>query len=370
MNRLLFAFVLLFVFLAEIFLPRMGKREISFQPKELLSLSQYTVGSSSLSLIDKLRTQTAQQQGATITTIPFRLGLYYGFHDQKLNLLSYDALKEPLPLSHQILGSDFYLDLFGDSQELIIRDIGRTEIGRIPRLKSTFIVKDTIYQFQNEGHSLFRYSSKGELEWRSDLLPYISSLDTNDRGDTLISYVNGRVVLLNRQGELDNEYISSGSRINSVYGAALSADSQNIALIAGLDQQRFVFLKKQQTTYLFEYALRLDDPLRRSQWLQFSADHPYVFYSNTSGVTVYNFRRRKNRLYHAAGDLNRFGEQGNIQFFVFNSGAEGTLLATHGTQGELLRVQLSGNHYSLQVQETTIYFGQDNLIASYQTEYL
>ena len=368
MNRLLFACLLLFVFFLEIFLPRMGKLEISLQPKALLSLGQYAVGSSFPAAIDKLGSQT--EQSTDNATISFRLGLYYGFHDQELNLLSYDALKEPLPLSHKILGSNFYLDLFGE--ELIIRDIGRTEMGRIPASKSTFIVKDTIYQFQNEGHSLFRYSSQGELEWRSDLLPYISNLDTNALGDTLISYVNGQVVLLNEQGKLDNEYISSGSRINSVYGAALSPDSQNIALIAGLDQQRFVFLKKQQTTFLFAYAQQLDDPLRRSQWMQFSVVHPYVFYVNAAGVSVYNFRHQKTRLYTATGDLNQFGEQGpsDIQFFVFNSGSEGTLLATHSTQGELLRVQLSGNHYSLQVHKATIYFGQDNFIVSYQTEYL
>ncbi|WGK68321.1 hypothetical protein P0082_07475 [Candidatus Haliotispira prima] len=374
MNRLLFFSLLFFVLLLEIFLPRWGDLEISLRPQKVLFLSKYQVGTSYVNAIGKLNVQADSEDPNDYSglTVPFRLGLYYGFHDRDLNLLSFDVLRGQLPLSHQILGRDFYLDFSGEPGYVVIRDVARREIGRFPGSANAHIVKNTIYQFRNEGHSLYRYNRKGEPEWRSDLLPYISGLDNNVLGDTLISYVNGRVILLNQEGKLDNEYISSGSRINSVYGVALSTDSQNIALIAGLDRQRFVFLKKQQGTYLFQYAKELPNQLRNSQWLSFSDYNPYVFYNSSAGISVYDFRYEENRLYREGGYLNQFGEQeeSDIQFFVFGSDEGGSLIGIHGTKGELLRLQLRGHDYSLQVQGDTMYFGQDNLIASYRTEYL
>ena len=375
MNRLLFLFILLLTFLLQILLPRRGDLEISFQPQKVLLLSNYQVGASYPDAIGKLKAQASTQASAqgdrSGRVVPFRLGSYYGFHDRELNLISYDVLRKLLPLSHRILASDFYLDFHSIPGSIIIRDIARAEIGRFLGSSNAFIVNDAIYQFSNEGHSLHRYSRTGKQEWRSDLLPYISSLDNNVRGDTLVSYVNGRVALLNQQGKLDNEYMSSGSRVNTVYGVALSKDSENIALIAGLDPQRFIFLKRQQSTYLFEYAQELPNQLRHSQWLRFSDYGSYVFYHSSEGISVYNFRRKQHRLYREAGYLNQFDEQeeSDIQFFVFWSDGVGSLMAIHGTQGELLRLPLRGRHYSLQVEGDTMYLGQDNLVASYRTEY-
>ncbi len=378
MNQVLFISLLFFVLLLELFLPRRGDLEISFRAQKLLLLSKYQVGSGYPAAIGRLNAHSSiegsqdDSEDVESLIVPFRLGPYYGFHDRDLNLLSYDVLPRALPLGHQILGSDFYLDFNSQPGQIIIRDYARTETGRFPGSEHAFILRNSIYQFSNEGHSLYRYSRQGKLEWRSDLLPYISSLDSNLRGDTLLSYVNGRVILLNRQGKQENEYISSGSRVNSVYGAALAPDSESIALIAGLDQQRFVFLKKQQGTYLFQYAKELPNQLRSSQWLRFSRHDPYVFYSSSEGVSVYNFRYEENRLYRVNGSLNQFAEQrdSDLQFFVFHSEDGGRLIAIHGTRGELLRLQLRGSNYSLQVQGRTMYFGQDNLIASYRTEYL
>ncbi len=375
MNQYVFILLLFVVFLLEIVLPRSGELEISFQPKKVLFLSKYQVGSSYPDVFGKLNAQagTLGLKDISSLAVPFRLGGYYGFHDWELNLLSYDILNQPLPLSYQILGNDFYLDFSSIPNYVVVRDIARREIGRFLDVGNAFIIKDNIYQFSNESHSLYRYSRNGSQEWRSDLLPYISSLDNNVMGDTLVSYVNGRVVLLDKNGKMDNEYISSGSRINSIYGGALSPDSQNIALIAGLDQQRFVFLKKQQETYLFEYAKELPNQLRNSQWLRFSDYSLYVFYNSSQGFAVYDYGYKEHRLYREDGFLNQFGEQGeqlNIQFFVFGSPEGGNLIAVHGTQGELLRLKLRGQNYSLQVKKDIIYFGQDNLIASYRTEYL
>ncbi len=374
MNRLLFVLSLSAVLLLELLLPRRGDLEISLQPQKVLSLSKYQVASSYPEAIGKLNAKAAKAglEDNSGLTVPFRLGSYYGFHDRDLNLLSYDVLPEPLPLSHQIIGNDFYLDLYSEPDVIVIRDIAHKELGRFPGSRNAFIVNNAIYQFSNESHSLYRYNKRGKLEWRSDLLPYISSLDNNGQGDTLLSYVNGHVILLDRQGHMKNQYVSSGSRVNSVYGVALSQDSQNIALIAGLDRQRFVFLNKQQGTYLFQYAQELPNQLRHSQWLRFSKYDSYVFYNNSEGISVYDFRYDENRLYRQVGHLHQFAEQGgaDIQFFVFSVGEGGSLIAIHGTKGELLRLKLRGRNYSLQVQGDTMYLGQDNLIAAYRTEYL
>ena len=372
MRKSVFFWGLLLCLSLQLFLPRYGSLEISLQPDKILFLSQYQVGSVALDTVERLDSQIRNEPDSNLV-IPFHLGPYYGFHNRELELLSYDVQNKQVPWNQRILGQDFYLDFQNAPEYIIIRDFASRELGRFTGSSNAFVLKDAIYQFSDNGHSLHRYSRKGQLQWRIDMLSYVTGLDSN-AGYTLISYVDGRAILLDQKGNIINEYINSGSRVNSIYGAAISKDIQNLALIAGLDQQRFLFLNKNQENYLFQYAKELPNQLRHSQWLRFSDYGPYVFYNNSEGISIYDFHYEKSRLYPAAGILSHVGEQeqSNIQFFLFRTpNGEGKLIGTHGTNGALLHLRLRGyNNYSLQIQGNKIYLGQDNLILSYQLEYL
>ena len=90
--------------------------------------------------------------------------------------------------------------------------------------------------------------SNGAQLWSMDLLSPVTVLDAA-AGRTLIGLLDGRALILDRNGEILLRYRPGGSRVEAIFGGALSAGGNSLALISGLDPQRFVLLEERKNGF-------------------------------------------------------------------------------------------------------------------------
>ena len=90
--------------------------------------------------------------------------------------------------------------------------------------------------------------SNGAELWSLDLLSPVTVLDSA-AGRTFLGLLDGRALILDEDGEILLRYRPGGSRVEAIFGGSLSDDGRRLALISGLDPQRFVLLEERKNGF-------------------------------------------------------------------------------------------------------------------------
>ena len=107
----------------------------------------------------------------------------------------------------------------------------------------------SLYLHQSRYNSLAKVDpSNGRIIWSREFLFPITVLDSR-LNRTLVGLVDGRCILFDAEGRVMVEYRPGGSRIEAIYGGAISADASRVALIAGADLQRFILLEERKNGF-------------------------------------------------------------------------------------------------------------------------
>lgn len=356
MNRTLSLLTIGFYLLFQLFITRTGTLEKTIEPQKSIWLTQFSIGS-----------RFTEEDRTEVQSIPFRIGDYFGFHDPDLNLLSYDVLQKDLPGSQNFQAQDFYLD-YNEENQILIRDFLQREIGRFKGNQNAFVRNNYIFYLNNQRHTIEQYNREGKLLWVSSFPSYLNSLDKRSPQKTALGYLDGNIIIVDSNGKVENKYQVSGTRLNNLYGVAISKTGNYLAAIAGIDRQRFIFLEHRKGSYLFQYAKDLKDQLLHTRWLSFSENFPYVLYNANEGITVYNYKSKENRQYHIPGKLIDYNElqKFNIQFFIFQQDDyHSNLTAIMGSEGLFVQIPLEDQTNSLYTYQNHIYLGQKDLLVSY-----
>jgi len=125
--------------------------------------------------------------------------------------------------------------------------------------------------------------------WTKEYISLITVLDAA-LGRTLVGLMDGRVYLIDKSGEILLNYRPGGSRLEAVYGGVLSSDGSRIAIIAGLDPQRFIMLEERKNG--FRPIIHHDTGMefRRGISIGFVRDNREVIYENRNRVTAVDIR--------------------------------------------------------------------------------
>jgi hypothetical protein len=107
---------------------------------------------------------------------------------------------------------------------------------------------------------------QGRILWDYHLPSLITCLDSRD-GLTAVGLLNGEIRLFDGEGEPLFTWSPGGSRINAVYGIALAPGGESIALVSGLDPQRFILLEKKENGYRPVFHENLRDSSRESLFI-------------------------------------------------------------------------------------------------------
>ena len=143
---------------------------------------------------------------------------------------------------------DQWLVLPGETGLDLLDPDGRLR-ARLPGNAVPVARNGALYLYRTDQGRLSRIDpANGAVLWSRDLLSVVTVLDYA-AGRTLVGLLDGRCLVIDQSGEVVLRYRPGGSRVEAIYGGALSDDGTALALVAGLDPQRFVLLEERKNGF-------------------------------------------------------------------------------------------------------------------------
>lgn len=106
-----------------------------------------------------------------------------------------------------------------------------------------FFLDGRIFIIGKDQCSLSELDGEGRVIWSYDFEAPITSLDAAG-GRLLAGTLDGMIELLDNAGKTVFPSYAPAARIPLIAGCRISSDGSKIALVAGIDQQRFIFLER------------------------------------------------------------------------------------------------------------------------------
>jgi hypothetical protein len=134
-----------------------------------------------------------------------------------------------------------------------------------------------------------------------------------------VGLLNGEAVLLGRNGSLVFSFEPGGSDYAVILGCAVSRNGSRLALVSGIDAQRFLLLERFENNandYRVVYNEFLDSGYRRPVHVSFIEDDRWVVFERTGGLCFYEIGSRLTRQVKLGGDIVDIDDSGG-QGIVF-----------------------------------------------------
>jgi hypothetical protein len=160
------------------------------------------------------------------------------------------------------------------------------------------------------------------MQWRYDFSAPITSLDAA-AGFALAGCLDGTMELIDQAGRRVYAFEPGGSRIPIILGARISMDGKKIALISGIDPQRFLILERFDESFKVVYHEFLDDGFRRPVYVSFIDMGKAVAFERSDALGIYELGARSSKIIHVDGRIIGMEEDGSSrQLFVLSAEGE------------------------------------------------
>ncbi|KGM43013.1 hypothetical protein JY97_10015 [Alkalispirochaeta odontotermitis] len=279
---------LLYIFLAIVYFfvfARSAGKELIVSPK---SVTTFKV----------LDFPPAQSKGPFLA---IQSGRRAGFINEEHELVSYYAsdriaLDEEWIVIHQQNGLD------------LLEPTGRV-IFHFPESAYPIARDGNLYIYADDSGTLSKIdTTDGSRIWKKDYISQITSIDARvDR--TLVGLLDGRIELIDNYGEVLFSYKPGGSRIEAIYGAILSNDASKIALISGLEPQRFMVLEERRNSFIPIHHHNANSDYRRPISMGFIRDDSQILYEGGEGIEIFDMNTNK---------LSKKGFSGSVIRWIVN----------------------------------------------------
>jgi hypothetical protein len=228
-----------------------------------------------------------------------------------------------------------------------------------------------IFIVGNEQNSLTEIGPGGEELWTHDFPAPITCIDAA-RGLVLAGTLDGSVVLLNSRGTpAFTPFEPGGSRLSVILGCAISRDGNRLAIISGIDNQRFLLLELFGDTYRVIYHEFLAGGFRRPVHINFVDNDTKVVFEREGGIGIYNLNSRTSTNINLGGEIVSLDSSGDGRFlFVITSQGPGEKrLITIRFPGLVIgEAPFKSENTFFTRRNNTLYIGGDQSIASFELE--
>ena len=187
--------------------------------------------------------------------------------------------------------------------------------------------------------SVSEISDSGEVLWTFDLSSPLTSVDAAG-GLLLAGLLDGIAVLVDNAGNQVFSFDPGGSRFSVILGTAISSDGSRLAIVSGIDSQRFLFLERFGASvgdFRVVYHEFLGEGFRRPVHVAFVENDRHVVFERQGGLGIYDTDSRLTRKVEVDGELRALD----------GSGGQGLMFAVFAHPGldvakDLVGIQVSG----------------------------
>ncbi|MDR1787710.1 MAG: WD40 repeat domain-containing protein [Treponema sp.] len=214
--------------------------------------------------------------------------------------------------------------------------------------------------------------SAGKREWTYTFSSPLTCAD-GANGYLLTGSLDGVAELLDAQGRAAMlPFEPGGSRLAVIVGCALSHDASRIALISGLEDQRFLLIDRSGggAARVVHHEF-LSAGYRRPVRVLFSGNNESVVYEREGGLGVYHIKSRESAfipLDEEIAALDASGKDGRIFIVTAGKDTQRTFIMVQMPQGITLETRFRSRNVFLGRRGAGIYLGGDLAIASFALE--
>jgi hypothetical protein len=272
----------------------------------------------SLNWINSL--ETSYENSVDGKLVPFELGGYFGYVSDDGRFGVRQIKKEYVSLS------DFLWAEYGAQDDgIAVKNTSGETVFNIENGGAyPFFMDSRTFMINSEQNSVSMLDGSrpspetcaGSVVWTYDFASTVTCVDAA-AGFLLAGTLDGAIELIDGAGRRVYFSEPSGSRVSAIFGCALSGDARKIAVVSGLDEQRFVLFELFGTAWRITFHEFLGEGLRRNVYIAFAEDDNKIVFERKNAVGVYDVKSRTSYKVPMDGEVAAFGDSGEDGMFLF-----------------------------------------------------
>ncbi len=289
--------------------------------------------------------------------IPFRVRDYFGYVQGDGKLLLRNPVRWNVALT-----AETFCNYSRQGNNLVIRDPRRNYLYPLNMDGYPIARNGAYYVLSPDLTGLTAFSSTGEFGFSREFSSLITSLDANETA-VGIGLLNGSVELFNQDGSYRVGVRPETSRINVVYGTALSNDSKYLAMVHGIDSQYLSLYALNGANFRLLAQRELTEPTRSQTPVGFSRNGEFLLCKDGARVLVLSTEdTTREYVLPFDGQLVDFEFLPELEAVYLLSTVDGdAVLSIYSEDGrQYSREEFPGDAHWLHSGENALYIGSEN----------
>ena len=189
-------------------------------------------------------------------------------------------------LKRAALGNDYFINYSSIPERLLIKGNDGAIISAVDTRGYPLIESERLFVLHLDRCGISEYTSEGELLWTKRFASMITSFSSSD-SIAALGLLDGRLLVLNPDGENLHVETFQGGKYNTVYGCAVDQRGDMFAAFVGSLPQRLVVFEKIEGEYELVSSTVLESDLRREAYVEF-LDTGIIVYEQEGALRVFD----------------------------------------------------------------------------------
>ena len=188
------------------------------------------------------------------------------------------------------------------------------------------------YIIGSEQNSVSSLDENGNINWTYTFPAPLTAIDAA-AGFVLAGTLDGAIELIDDSGTQIFSFEPGGSRLSVILGCAISKDGSMLAVISGIDEQRFLLIEKSGDNFRVMYHERLFTGFRRPVLIKFIENDKKIVFERNNGLGIYDIASRTSITIPIEDEIAAIDSGDSRYLFVIGS---------NGTRKNLICIKLPG----------------------------
>jgi hypothetical protein len=167
-----------------------------------------------------------------------------------------------------------------------------------------------MFLIHGEQNAVSEVDPSGKILWTYDFAAPLTCIDAA-AGLVAAGTLDGSVEVLNSAGKPIFSFVPGASRIPVILNCRLSQDGSRLAIISGIEDQRFLLLERFGDSYKVVYHEFLEDGFRRAVYLAFVDQGNRIVFEREGALGIYEINARNSLKLPLEGKIMALDETGS-----------------------------------------------------------
>jgi hypothetical protein len=296
---------------------------------------------------------------------PFQIGLpgavRFGYFD-KTGVLTVNQFSQ----KNVSLSGNRFVEFDAVPRSLEIKDRNNETVQRFENTNGyPLFLNDRLYLVHYEQNAISELTDDGSIAWTYAFASPLTCI-AGARGSILAGTLDGTVELLDEKGSRVFFFETGGSRITCIYGAAISRDLSYIAVVSGIDDQRFLLFEQYGGSYRVTHHEFIGDGRRRPVWIRFLDNDTRLAFEYEDGLGIYDMKSRTTHRIPLDGEIAAIDNEGSgLLFLVTANETRKYLTGILYPSSIILKSPFQSTDVFLHRSGDTLFIGSDRSLVSF-----